>query len=366
MCPEGKVQAEPNMFDLSKRYAKHLLDVISTEYNLRFRQQIIQQRLQVVRQMPRALGIEFSNICNSKCIFCAYSKMKRPKRVMPMSLFKKVTDEYIAMGGKYVGLTPTVGDPFVDSMIFDRLDYLDHRSEIAGFLFYTNASLMTPDISAKLMKYGKKLKILVSWGGFDTETYKTIMGFDRLNEVYRNVEAFIEAKKTSNSPVAITIAIRCPLSKCKGAIWERINHYQEVGLLQIEGHYLEYDSWAGKIEAEKLISVGLVPRMRPYKRGACEMLFQRPIILADGKVVACACRDVDSELIIGDINETSLADLWHGKEVDRIIEGQEQGDFADVCKRCTWYVSVYNLYRNSIFKTLLNWRGDDAGPLDTY
>src|SRR3989338_2398722 len=73
---------------------------------------------------PHALYVEGTNICNAECVFCAYPEMQRPKKVMAMVFFKSVIDQYVAMNGTEVDLTPIVGDPFVDGKIFERLDYL--------------------------------------------------------------------------------------------------------------------------------------------------------------------------------------------------------------------------------------------------
>ena len=56
-----------------------------------------------------------TNICNAKCTFCAYPKVVANKTlqtgVMPFDIFKKVVDEWAALGGQCLDLTPVVGDP---------------------------------------------------------------------------------------------------------------------------------------------------------------------------------------------------------------------------------------------------------------
>jgi radical SAM protein with 4Fe4S-binding SPASM domain len=334
---------------------EYVRGAISTEYNFRFRRTEIQQHLQKIRSLPRGIYIEATNICNAKCTFCAYPLMERPKQTMPMDIFERIVDEYIELGGKYVGLTPIVGDPFVDAHIFDRLDYLDRRPEIAGFHFYTNAILMKPKVIEKLLKYGKKLKIFVSWGGFDRQTYKDIMGVDYFDLVQRNIEAFVAAKQHTRSLTQLTIALRCPTIKLYGELWNQFCQWEQQGLIAIEGHVMEYDSWAGKVNATQLKTVGLNARLMPHKRGACEMLYTKPVVLANGKVNACSCRDVEAELIVGDLHESNLKEIWKGEGIDSIIERHERGDFPDVCKRCTWYVSVYNRHQSTIFNPWLNW-----------
>ncbi|MCP6757924.1 MAG: radical SAM protein [Fischerella sp. CENA71] len=343
---------------LLKSKIEYLLDVIVTEYYFRFRKHQTQKELKLIRKIPRNLHIEATNICNAKCTFCAYPKMERKKELMLMEEFRKIVDQYVNMGGKYVSLTPIVGDPFVDRYLFDRLDYLNQRSEIRGFYFYTNAILMKPEVSEKLLAYGEKLNIYVSWGGFDRETYKAIMGVDRFDVVRHNIEAFVEAKLKLGSSTALTIALRCPSIKWHGELWEKFNQWKKEKIINIQ-FINAYDSWSGKVKDEKLKQVGLEPVIKPYKRGACELLYMKPIILANSKVNACACRDVEAELIVGDLKESTLPEIWAGNGIEELINRQESGDFPDVCKRCTWYVSVYNYRkRNSRISTMQHWSED--------
>ncbi|MER3492115.1 MAG: hypothetical protein C4323_07160 [Mastigocladus sp. ERB_26_2] len=347
-----------NLKSLLKLKIEYLLDLIVTEYYFRFRRSEIQQELKLIRNLPRNLHIEGTNSCNAKCTFCAYPQMERGKEVMPMEEFRRILDEYVAMGGQYVSLTPIVGDPFVDRYLFERLDNLNSRPQIKGFYFYTNAILMKPEVSEKLLTYGEKLNIYVSWGGFDRESYKAIMGVDRFDIVRRNIEAFIEAKLKLHSSTALTIALRCPPTKWSGDLWEKFNQWKNEKIINIQ-FINAYDSWAGKVKYEELKRVGLEPVIQPYKRGACELLYMKPIILANSKVNACACRDVEAELIIGDLKESTLPEIWAGQGIEELINRQENGDFPDVCKRCTWYVSVYNYRkRNSRISTMQHWSED--------
>lgn len=334
-------QISTRMLRPLKRQMGRLLDMVLTEYCFRFKRQPIRQVLDAARKLPQNLHLEGTNICNAKCVFCAYPQMERAKDTMPVEQFRRIMDEYVAMGGQYVSLTPIVGDPFVDRHLFERLDDLNQRPQIQGFDFYTNGILMKPHVSERLLEYGKKLHVQVSWGGFDRQTYHSIMGVDHFELVRRNIEAFIEVKRNSGSSMRFSLALRCPLSNCTGAFWEQCQQYVQEGLLELQG-VVTFDSWAGKVKSDALRNVGLEPVLPPYKRGACELLYRKPVILANGKVNACACRDVEAELIIGDLNESSLTEIWHGSAIDDLIDRHERGDFPDVCRRCTWYTSIYN------------------------
>ena len=324
-----------------------LYDTLETEFNFRFRRAAVQSTMEQVRGIPRNLHIEATNVCNAKCTFCAYPQMERAKETMPMDTFKAIIDEYVDMGGRGVSLTPIVGDPFVDRHLFERLDYLNQKSEIQGFYFYTNAILMKPAVIDRLLAYSDKLSIFVSFGGFDRKTYKAIMGVDYFDLVCANIEAFVAAKRQSQSSIAFSLALRCPPSNWQGKFWEKCQAYQQQGLMKIEVIHT-FDSWAGKVRTQDLEQVGLDATQPPYKRGACELLFAKPIVLANGKINACACRDVEAELIVGDLADAPLKEIWAGQGISNIIEQHERGDFPEVCRRCTWYNSIYNTRRRQL------------------
>jgi radical SAM protein with 4Fe4S-binding SPASM domain len=337
------------------------MDVVNTEYHYRFRRAEIRRHLESLRKIPRGLHVEGTNICNAECVFCAYPQMERKKQTMPMDDFVRVVAAYVAMGGRHVSLTPIVGDPFVDKHLFERLDHLMALEAVSGISFYTNAILMTPEKCERLMRYASKLHAHVSWGGFDEATWNTIMGVDKFAAARDNVLAFLDVKRRTRTDIRFTLALRCPDSACTGPLWETLDAARKAGLVEIAG-MPDYDSWAGRIAPEALAKVGLRARTMPYKKGACELLFTKPVVLANGDVNACACRDVEAELVVGNVKDEPLERIWAGPKIDAIIAAHERGDYPDVCTRCTYFVSVYNSRRSRTFdddgKLAGNWAED--------
>jgi radical SAM protein with 4Fe4S-binding SPASM domain len=327
---------------------RRMADVLSTEWHFRFRRGAIRGRLEGLRKIPRGLHVEGTNICNARCVFCAYPQMERRKQTMSLEDFRRVVGQYLDMGGRHVSLTPIVGDPFVDKFLFERLDHLLAEERVRGISFYTNAILMTAEKSERLMRYASKLHVHVSWGGFDAPTWNTIMGVDKFEEARDAVLAFLEIKERTKTPIRFTLALRCPDSSCAGPLWEQLDDSRRRGLVEIAGME-DYDSWSGKVKADELARVGLVPREMPYKRGACELLFTKPVVLADGRVNACACRDVEAELIVGNVNDEPLGAIWAGAKITELIERHDRGDYPEVCQRCTYFVSVYNSRKSRTF-----------------
>ena len=52
------------------------------------------------------VNIETTNVCNANCTFCAYQYQTRDMGIMSEQLFKKIVEEYSALGGGSLGLTP--------------------------------------------------------------------------------------------------------------------------------------------------------------------------------------------------------------------------------------------------------------------
>ncbi|MBI3299861.1 MAG: radical SAM protein [Elusimicrobia bacterium] len=289
---------------------------------------------------PQALYVEGTNICNARCVFCAYPQMERAKSTMPMGEFKRVIGEFAAAGGAEVDLSPIVGDPFVDKHIFERMDFLMTLPGVRRFHFFTNAILMKPEYAERLLGYGSRLTIYCSFGGFDQPTYHQVMGVDKFVEAVDGIRTLIEAKRASDSKLGIQVNLRIPPGNAKGEFWDFIVKARDEGLITIDG-IDAYDSWAGMIKESDLAVAGLAARPMPVKRGPCHRLVTSPVLLVDGRVNACACRDVEANLIIGDTKTESLADILSSPALQDLLDKHEREDFPEVCKRCTYYDSLY-------------------------
>ncbi len=330
------------------------VQTLATELGYRFKRRTVDRRLEQTRGLPRALHLEATNVCNARCVFCAYPQMERPKQTMPMARFESVVDQYVALGGSHVSLTPIVGDPFVDPHLFERLDHLAQRPEIQGFYFFTNAIRMTRRHSRRLVGYGERLRVCVSMGGFDRQTWARLMGVDRFDQAWRNLQDFVAEADAADAPASLEIHLRCADSDLRGEAWEQVRAWQRQGRVTVAA-IDHYDSWAGKIPSAELAAHGLEPAAMPHKRGACELLYMKPVVLADGRVNACACRDVEAELVVGDLEHDSLEQVLDGPTLADLRQRHRRGDFPDVCRRCTYYVSVYNPLASRIDSDELSW-----------
>lgn len=75
--------------------------------------------------------------------------------------------------------------------------------------------------------------------------------------------------------------------------------------------------------------------MAPPVRRPCVRLWDRLVVLADGRVVACD-QDFAAHMPVGDLRMQTLEDVWHGEPMQRLRSQHLSGTFdsAVLCPRC--------------------------------
>ena len=68
-------------------------------------------------------------------------------------------------------------------------------------------------------------------------------------------------------------------------------------------------------------------------------MYRRAHILSNGSVGVCSCRDIEGEIVIGDVNESSLKDIWHGEKLEK-YRNDWANNMPKVCINCDRYKPV--------------------------
>jgi len=102
-----------------------------------------------------------------------------------------------------------------------------------------------------------------------------------------------------------------------------------------------YDDWGGVVRQDDLQNeMRLLPPIN--KNGPCKLLAFYPKVLVNGTITACGCRDYngDSELILGNIKENSLFEIWSNGKLVNIYNRFKNKNYPDICKNCNQYRSI--------------------------
>jgi len=284
---------------------------------------------------PNVIAVEPTNFCNLSCPMCPRtSLMKREKGLMDFSLFKKIVDE--SKGRTEFMYIDNMGDPLIHPKICEMIGYASKNG--IRMLLGTNGAFLTGDLAACLLQNGPDL-IELSVDAANSRTYESVRGGKNYEQVVNNVISFAQAKKSSRStrPFTILQFVRTIFNaqeeekfyqKFKGAGYDFIA-------------FRDCHTWGGNIPdygVTQKMNLGQTERPEPVKLGVarpCRILWNQLTVLWNGDVTPCFY-DVDGKSIVGNVNKSSLAEIWNSPEMVKFRKLHLSGCYDKVtcCKNC--------------------------------
>ena len=300
-------------------------------------------------QRDRSLfHIETSSACNLKCRFCAYTKKSTPTVSMSYDDFVKIVGQALELGYRRFELTPCTGDVFMDRTIWQKLAFLERHPQVESYEFFTNFTIPKAPAVARLAELTKLKHLTVSVYGHDPASFVAIAG--GTEKLYARLVSNLEALLAIVPRISfeLAIALRSTRDRNKGKssdLLDVVERFREAGV-EIWLAPGIYNNWGGYISEKDVegLDMHINSTEDVYKYGACEKLFNSVQVTATGVVNACACRDVDATLRIGDVRTTPLADIVspENPEYMKIIDEQQRGEFSPICRSCDFYKSIYH------------------------
>jgi len=311
--------------------------------------------LQQIEARPWNLHVELTNICNANCIFCAYRFQARKKMLMEEVIYSKALSDYCSLGGGELRLETCLGDALIDPHFIERVQEARGHPEITKITTLTNGINLNQIGIDQLLESGID-EIGISTGPWDERLYQSIYCSKDYSRMRKNVTELLKKKAETGSPVEIKILFRSNLTMKKTL---ELPDYRTIRYLphQVEFN-TDFDTWLGNIKPEDLLEGMYLRPLSRLEKEPCYWLYDGPMVFVDGKVGLCGCRDfnADSELIIGNIMEAPLLDLWHSEAAHKLRGRFWKGDFPDICKRCTAYANLdfYRSRRGTLRANLVN------------
>jgi len=280
-----------------------------------------------------------TTICNANCVFCANRYLKDKRQIMSFEMFKKIINEYKEIGGKHVGITPTLGDVFTDPNIFQKIKYLEEND--ISYFFYTNAIIIRTILDDILKS---NLKILyIDIGDIAPEYDAKIFRISKLLSKNRlkNILTLLKRIEKEKSKLIVQFSFRGRRSPKK--IFTDLEKtpffkYYKKGKLKLS--FLQcYDNWGGLITKKDLLGIQTLKRPPKIRKYPC-LSFSNISILPNGDIRLCGCRclkTLDDGLVIGNINKDSLKDLTKNKKWKNLLDTTHAKNLPSVCQNCSFY-----------------------------
>lgn len=306
--------------------------------------------LEAMAARPFELHLELTNLCNADCIFCPYHFQQRPHAFMSEDVFRRAVDQFAAMNGGSVGLTPIVGDALVHPQFLERVRDLRARPEIDRIFLTTNA-ILADRVGIDALLTSGITTVNISTSGFDEASYRRIYRSSAYKRMRDNVTALARENSRLGRPVNLSIGLRTdrPLDEVmKDPDFQPILEHEP----QIDFTW-SFATAGGRITRE-MLPAGMKLRANPKKSEPCVNLYNGPIVLPDGAVIACSClaaMDAFDDLTIGHLDRSSLLEIYTGelmRELRRQFrpEQRARGCLNATCAGCDMYRDL-ELYRTA-------------------
>lgn len=286
---------------------------------------------------PFVLFVDPASRCNFRCTFCPtgdrdlIKSTGRFQGVLDFALYQKIVDDLKEFPDQIKVLRLYKdGEPFLNKNLADMIRYAKQSGRVPYIDTTTNGALLTPDRIAPLIDAGLD-KINISVDGMTREQYKkfTLFDFD-FNLFVENIKWLYGNKGKCE------IVIKIPS--------ELIDHEQQREFIDTFGDYCDRifienfaPCWPQFDVEERTgfeISRGIYQQPITYTE-TCPYIFYGMSVNADGLVSACFL-DWARKLVVGDVREQSLREIWNSPSFNRLRLMHLQGHRAEhaVCSCC--------------------------------
>ena len=313
---------DESLFGVSvqKLFETRLGFLVNTKFYNFFYKKVVMHKINK-STFPVYINIENTNLCNAKCIMCPREKLSRKFQDMEIGLFKKIIDDISSNVPIKKIILNGYGEPLADKHVMERIRYIKEKTKIP-LLFFTNAGLLTEDVSKELISLGVE-EINISFNGHDKESYEKNMGRLDYDKVSENIRRLAKLKGEKKPVVYLSCVVLEEFDKKKF-----VNEWEPY----VEGvFFTPVQSWgggySGKPSAKKF----------GYRQGKwpCRRLWAHLFIGADGKAFLC-CNDYNGDYVVGDTNESSLMEIYNSMKLKKIRDLHKDGNFGAVpiCENC--------------------------------
>ena len=298
----------------------------------------------VITKKPHSFPVIFQiqtiNQCNASCIMCPYSSKKNKERqIMSDSLFEKIVKEVVKNGKNSQIHLYLQNEPFLDNKLFDRIKLIKKLSKgKIETVIVSNGSLLDDEKISKLIESGNDITS-ISVDAFTKDTYDKIRPGLDFEKLLKNVENFSKAPNRNELSVSFLV---------QSKNYHELNDFKKywidrgvtvlikdlknrAGILK-SYEKIKYRGTKG-LFWKKIKDIFLIKTIK-----TCPFLLLSFNILVNGDVILC-CNDYNCSIIIGNVKESSIKEIWNGFKYQNIrkIQYNKQFDKIPMCRDCSTF-----------------------------
>ncbi len=279
---------------------------------------------------PLFLVFETMFKCNLNCVMCIHSSKNKKQYAYKGDLSFDKYKEIITEASKYKCPSLTIGgtsEPLLDKRICDMIEFAD-RSGFVDTMINTNATLLTEEISEKLIKSGLT-RLRIGFDGATAKTYENIRIGASFDKVKENILNFLEIRNKMKAKFPV-VRISCVHLSANDS---EIDEF--VGFWKNKADYVSLQRYKPHELTEERSFNQMGPGNKKEMQGIrCSQPFERVYIRGNGDVHAC-CSIVYGPKI-GNILNNNIYNIWNCKKMKELRLAHKSGILANEpnCKKC--------------------------------
>ncbi len=257
-----------------------------------------------------------------------YKKISHGK--IDLGLYHKIVDECAHF--KVKQFKPfLMNEPLLDQRLPSLITYARKTLPNAIIGFSTNGQLLEGKMAKGLLHSGVN-EIWVNFNGSKKETYEKIMRGLSFERVIKNLLLFKEQVVRNKLDIKIFIST-VEISLVIGEIQESIAFWKKHGIPVVT---TPLNNRGGNLKSSRIKTL-----MKTRGHRICDRPFYKIYILYNGDVILCSS-DWEREIIIGNVAESGIYEVWNGEKQKRVREALLNKDLKKLplCQKCD-YIHLY-------------------------
>ncbi len=316
------------------------------------------------RDKMELLFMDISGSCNLDCPMCTLREHSPHKGLMSLETFKRL--ERTIAEVKHVSLQ-CAAEPLLNKHISEMIRFVKTVNRQCQVGFVTNGTLLKRDIITGVLAAGVN-EMHISFDGATAGTFEKLRKGAKFTDVVANVRELLAQRKASPNQLRdvglVTVASKLNLQELPAILDLAkelgVDSFLVNGLLpcseEMDGQELYAKSPAEenprhrevfdelKRRAERCGLRLVLPSLHMKDTGRCALALG--VVSWDGEVSPCyettygrpyyyfGEQHQFKHISFGNINETDLQDIWHGKAFRTFRQDVREGRLPGQCQKC--------------------------------
>ncbi len=285
---------------------------------------------QEMLQFPAIINIEvYRGDCPCRCVHCpigttdpAHRNERFGNKNFELMLYNKIAEE-ISEHPESALRIHSAGEPLYWDRLIDALEFT-HKKSVTTWIFTCGVTNDIPLLNA-ICENSSIIEISVN--STSREDYFATKGTDAFDLVVNNITHMNHYITQKSIPTRLIVSRVQSLNTT--ADNEFIRYWKSTGLVA-DAFVRTYHTYNNLMPELSLELEG-----EPLKKEPCLVHWARFNINIDGYAVVCFNeifkKRLDSSLILGNVNNQTIAEIWHGPELAAIRKAELTRDYSNLC-----------------------------------